>query len=124
VLAIAPRSDRNGSVLVVEDETLLRITIADQLRDAGLAVLEASDADEAIKLLAARSDIGVVFTDLRMPGQIDGNGLIRIIRDRYPHVRVMAASAVKPQVSPDLFFMKPYDHERVIAAIARALRID
>ena len=124
MLATVPRSDRKGCILVVEDETLLRITIADQLREAGLSVLEACDADEAMELLRARTDIRVVFTDLRMPGQVDGNGLIRIVRDRYPDVSIMAASAVKPQVSPDLFFMKPYDHERVIAAIERALGLD
>ena len=79
---------RSGShsltLLVVEDEPLIRIELADSLSDMGYRVLEAARADVAIKLLEAHSEIVAVITDLSMPGSMDGLALARIVRERWP----------------------------------------
>jgi CheY-like chemotaxis protein len=59
-------------VLVVEDELLLRLNAAQMMEDAGYEVIEASNADEAIQILESRTDIRIVFTDINMPGSMDG----------------------------------------------------
>ena len=69
-------------VLVVEDEGLLRASAMDMVKEAGFDVLAASDADEAIRVLESRSDIRAVFTDVHMPGSMDGLRLARVIRSR------------------------------------------
>ena len=71
-------------VLIVEDEFLLRIDAVDMIAAAGFEVVEAGNADEAIEILEARRDITVVFTDIQMPGSMDGLKLARAIRGRWP----------------------------------------
>src|SRR5438874_384004 len=68
------------TILVVEDEVLVRMLIADQLRNAGYSVIEAADADEALALLAHTFNVNVVLSDVQMPGSLDGAGLARIVR--------------------------------------------
>jgi CheY-like chemotaxis protein len=72
------------TLLVVEDEPLIRIELADVLSDMGYAVLEASNADAAIRYLETRPEIVAVITDLSMPGSLDGLALARIVRERWP----------------------------------------
>jgi two-component system, response regulator PdtaR len=79
-------------VLIVEDEFLIRAATADAIRDAGFEVLEAGNADEALVALETRNDIRIVFTDMRMPGSMDGAHLAHAIRRRWPPVRIMATS--------------------------------
>ena len=79
-------------ILVVEDEPLLRMFNADMLSDAGFEVLEASDADEALRLLETTRDIKVVFTDVEMPGLIDGFALAERIEARWPDIGVVVTS--------------------------------
>jgi CheY-like chemotaxis protein len=79
-------------VLVVEDEFLIRMQTADVIRDVGYEVIEASNAEEAIAILESRSDIRVVFTDVRMPGSMDGLKLAHAIRHRWPPVHIIATS--------------------------------
>jgi CheY-like chemotaxis protein len=103
-------------VLVVEDDTLVRVMICEDLRDAGLSVVEAATADEALSYLGAGQRIDLVFTDIQMPGRLDGIGLARLLRERHPALPVVLTSGTA--VPPDdldgaLFLPKPYDHRRV-----------
>ena len=74
-------------VLVVEDEALIRMHAAEMIRDLGFEVLEAANADQAISLLESNSEISVVFTDIQMPGSMDGLRLLAVVRDRWPPLR-------------------------------------
>lgn len=83
------------SMLVVEDEVLIRFTLADYLRDCGFHVVEAADASEAIALLqASETIIDLVFSDVHMPGELDGFGLARWLRSTMPDVLVILTSGV------------------------------
>jgi two-component system, response regulator PdtaR len=112
-------------ILVVDDEILIRLTIADELRTCGYRVVEAAKADEAVAILRSDTGIDLVLTDVRMPGGMDGIGLARLIRDELPQIKLVVASAHLP-ASPigtlaDAFFSKPYDVGAVIGAIAGLL---
>ena len=107
-------------VLVVEDEPLLRIAAADLFEDAGFDVLEAANADEAIKLLELRDDIRLVFTDIQMPGSLDGLKLAACVRDRWPPIEIIVTSGRVDRQDVHLparsvFVPKPYDREEVVA---------
>jgi CheY-like chemotaxis protein len=114
------------TVLVVEDEAFLLFAIADELRDAGYQVLEASNADEAITLLETRPDISILFTDIDMPGSMDGLRLSAAVRDRWPPVKIIITSG-KRQPAQDtmpsggIFLPKPYAPEKVAATIQHLL---
>jgi CheY-like chemotaxis protein len=82
-------------ILLVEDELLIRFSLAEFLRKAEFIVIEAGTAHEALTVLKVRSDVALVLTDLNMPGALDGAGLIRQIRKSYPAVKVVVASAFK-----------------------------
>ena len=82
----------HARVLIVEDEPLLRMFNADMLIDAGFEVLEAADATEALQLLETNSDIRVVFTDVEMPGAIDGFALAQRIGAQWPDIGVLVTS--------------------------------
>jgi two-component system, response regulator PdtaR len=100
-------------VLIVEDEFLIRLNAAEMVRELGFEVLEAVDADHAIVLLETTADIAIVFTDIQMPGPVDGLGLLAIIRNRWPPIALMVTSGqIEPAVE-DLpagarFLAKPY----------------
>lgn len=109
-------------VLIVEDEALLRMDAVDMVRDAGHVAIEASNADEAIVLLQARSDIAAVFTDIEMPGTMDGIRLAHAIRARWPAVTVVVASGrIRPDEGelPDhaAFLAKPYSPQSVLRSL-------
>jgi CheY-like chemotaxis protein len=115
----------NGVVLVVEDDPLVRFNAVLMLEDAGFEVLEAPDADAAIELLETRSDITVIFTDIEMPGTMDGLKLAFAVRDRWPPVAIIIASGrIRPQPhempSRVTFLRKPYSEAEVLASIGRA----
>lgn len=80
------------AVLVVEDDMLVRMISSDILTDAGFRVFEAHDAQEAVTLLHARTDVKVVFTDWNMPGEIDGMGLARVVGRLWPDVGIIVTS--------------------------------
>jgi CheY-like chemotaxis protein len=112
-------------VLVVEDELLLRIHAAEMVADAGFEVIEAANADEAIDILEARRDITVVFTDIQMPGSMDGLKLARAVRGRWPPIKIVATSGLVDVGEKDLpeggrFLAKPYSPE-AIAVLLREL---
>lgn len=109
------------TVLVVEDEPLVRMDISEQMRDLGFIVLEAADADAAILLLMSNSDIQVVFTDVDMPGSMDGLKLAAAVRDRWPPVKIIVTSGHRKVQPADIpqesrFFRKPYVARDIAAA--------
>jgi CheY-like chemotaxis protein len=108
-------------VLVVEDEALIRISALDIVEDAGFVALEACNADEAIAILESRNDICAVFTDIRMPGSMDGWELAVAIRRRWPLMHLIVASAHAPReaILPanGRFIGKPYTAEQITAAL-------
>ena len=81
-------------VLIVEDEFLIRMDAVDMIRSAGFDVVEAENADEAIFILEGRLDIAVVFTDVQMPGSMDGLKLAAAIRGRWPPIKIVATSGL------------------------------
>ncbi|MBA3810093.1 MAG: response regulator [Caulobacteraceae bacterium] len=81
-------------MLVVEDESLIRMLLADAFDDAGFIVLEAGGADEAVSIFGARQDIAVVVTDLRMPGTMDGLGLAGWMCEHAPSIPIIITSGV------------------------------
>jgi CheY-like chemotaxis protein len=109
-------------VLVVEDEPLLRLMALDLVEEAGFEAVEARNADEAIRVLEARTDIHIVFTDVDMPGSMDGLKLAAAIRDRWPPIEIIITSGhVRLDDSSipvnTVFFPKPYDHSEVTNTI-------
>jgi two-component system, response regulator PdtaR len=113
-------------VLVVEDEFLIRLATVDMIRDAGFEVIEAADADQAISILEQRNDIDAVFTDVQMPGSMDGLRLARAIRGRWPPIKIIATSGHVAVGSDDLphggrFLTKPYTQAQVVGAIEDAI---
>src|ERR1700724_275949 len=106
-------------ILIVEDEALVRLSAVGMLEDAGFRMIEAVNSDQALELLAADSDVQLLFTDVNMPGTIDGLALARQVHDRWPHIGIMVASA-KPMPQPQElpagshFHRKPYDADAVV----------
>ena len=113
-------------VLVVEDHPLIRLNTVDLLETGGFEVLEASNADDAIWLLKARPDIVLVFTDVEMPGSMDGIKLAHFVRDRWPPVKLIVTSGkviVEANHLPEgaRFFPKPYHGEKMVEAVIALL---
>ena len=109
-------------ILIVEDEFLLRLDSAETIESAGFEVIQAANADEAITILNARPDIHVVFTDIQMPGSMDGLKLARFVRDRWPPIKIVATSGhvtVDEDDLPDgsVFLLKPYHGAEVVATL-------
>jgi CheY-like chemotaxis protein len=109
-------------VLIVEDEFLLRMDAVDMLRNGGFEVVEASNADEAIAVLEANLNIHVVFTDVQMPGSMDGLKLAKFVKDRWPPIKIVATSGRLRISSDDLpeggrFLPKPYTPAEVISTL-------
>lgn len=109
-------------VLVVDDEPLIRMYAVDVLEDAGFSIVEAGSAEEALDQLSCHPEITVLFTDINMPGKLDGLDLAREVHRRRPHVQLIVASG-KMRPSPDeipddgRFFAKPYDGTAIVRLI-------
>jgi len=113
----------NGRILVVEDEAHIRLGLVTLLEDAGLDVLDAADADEALHLLADHPDVRILLTDIQMPGSMDGLHLAHRVRELWPDVGLMLMSGnlnMPTHLMPDRSFYieKPLDRRRLISAIA------
>jgi CheY-like chemotaxis protein len=109
-------------VLIVEDEFLLRMNAAEMISGAGFDVVEAGNADEAIAILEARPDIHIVFTDIQMPGSMDGLKLAKFVRGRWPPIKIVATSGFVNVGKDDLpegsrFLPKPYRPEQIVATL-------
>lgn len=113
-------------VLIVEDEPIIRWAGADMLREAGFDVVEAVGADEALRILQAREDVCVLFTDVDMPGSIDGLELAHAARRLRPSLCILVTSgksALDAHALPQhgRFVDKPYAQERIVRDIGRLL---
>lgn len=113
-------------VLVVEDSPIIRMGAVDLVLSAGYEAIEACDADAAIRILEEREDIDLVFTDVQMPGAMDGIKLSHYIRDRWPPVKLIVASGFTILEESNLpigsrFFAKPYDDSTIMEAMASLL---
>ena len=112
---------RVSMVLVVEDEALVRLTICEGLASEGYEVLSAATADEAIEILESRNDISTVFTDVEMPGSMDGLKLAAAVRDRWPPINIVVTSGKSRPGDTQMprntrFIGKPYQTADVVRA--------
>jgi CheY-like chemotaxis protein len=109
-------------VLVVEDDFLIRITAVEMIEAAGFDVVEAANADEAMEILISRLDIAVVFTDIQMPGSMDGLKLATKIRGRWPPIKIVTTSGMVDVRKLDLpdggrFLPKPYSCADIVGTL-------
>jgi DNA-binding NtrC family response regulator len=116
-------------VLVVEDEPLVRMVAADALADQGIMAWEAGDAREALRALEEHPNIGLVFTDVNMPGEMDGLGLAHEVHVRRPDVSLIVTSgascvADEDLLDPGTFLPKPYPSQRRVSIVVRKLDAD
>lgn len=112
-------------ILIVEDEFLVRLTLMEALVDEGYDVVEAGSGDEALRLLEADPGIGLVMTDIQLPGSLNGLGLVRAAREHRPDLPAvymtgrpdtMAGSLTSPR---DAFIAKPYLPSEITATVRR-----
>ena len=112
-------------VLVVEDEFLVREMIAEELREAGFGVLEAADGETASTLLMADQPIDVLFTDIRLPGKLDGWEIARLARTQRSMLPVIYATGYtvdrSAEVAGAIFLSKPYEPSQVVRMIRQLL---
>lgn len=115
------------AVLVVEDEELVRADTCEQLEQAGLQVLEAAGADEALALLEAHPQIRVLVTDVRMPGWMSGIDLARLVGKKWPEISILVTSAYYTAEEGDLpenmtLFPKPFSSDSLVREVRLLLK--
>ena len=121
---VAENALERPTVLLVEDEVLIRLMLADELRSQGLQVLEASNADEALTVLQSSLPVHLLFTDIRMPGRMDGVALAKVAHARFPQIKSIIGSSGRPEQSIDFanaFLAKPYDLRELADQVRRLL---
>lgn len=110
------------SILMVEDERAILELVSEELRELGFTVHEAETAEDGLKILQDRPDIDLLFTDIRLPGKLDGWDLAERARDAKPDLKIIYAtgySSGPSRIAPRaLFFKKPYNVSAVLDAIA------
>jgi CheY-like chemotaxis protein len=113
------------TVLIVEDDIVIRSALAEYLRAAGYLIVEAANAAEAVAVFGAGVPIDIAFSDIRMPGPMDGLGLARWIRRQHPGVRVALTSGnlspVRTAEVAEIFVPKPYQAAEVAARLGQLL---
>src|ERR1700712_3071854 len=107
-------------LFIVEDEMMLRMRAVDIVEDAGFASIEAVNADDALAILESRSDIELLFTDIQMPGSMDGLKLAYAVHERWPLIKIILVSGQlkltdKEKPADSRFFGKPLDVKQMIA---------
>jgi CheY-like chemotaxis protein len=112
------------NILVVEDEPLIRLGLAELAEEWGYRALEASNADEALTVISREPDVGVVITDVDMPGSMDGLGLAHLIRDRWPAIGVIVTTGKVSVAASDLpagvpFLQKPCRDNLLLETVRR-----
>ena len=121
------KAERPRAILVVEDEILVRLMIADEFRTVGFVVLEAVNADEALVVLHGPEPVDLLLTDVRMPGTADGLTLAAAARASWPELKIILVSAHLPNGPAagvaDAFFAKPYDVSALIDRVKKLLGI-
>jgi CheY-like chemotaxis protein len=113
-------------VLVVEDEMLLRMRAVDMVEDAGFTSVEAVDADEAVAILESRSDIALMFTDIQMPGSMNGLQLAHTVHRRWPPIKIILVSGQLKPANADIpansrFYGKPLEAKEMTAELQRMI---
>ncbi len=114
-------------ILVVEDEPFILFVMGEHLEDEGFEVSLARNAREALSMLEGDPDIALMFTDIDMPGGMNGLTLSSTVRDRFPSVKIIITSGQRQVEITDIpdgamFFSKPYDHDEVIASMRELLQ--
>ena len=109
-------------ILVVEDELLLSWDISEALEGEGYDVIAVANADEAIKVLESRNDIRTIFTDIDLPGSMDGLKLAAAVRDRWPPVQIIVTTGMRAphrdeMPANSMFISKPYRSAEVLEAV-------
>ena len=110
------------AILIVEDEALVSLDISEALRAREYDVITVTNADDAIVVLESRNDVHTIFTDINMPGSMDGLKLAAAVRDRWPPVNIIVTSGNRipdPDQLPEksLFIPKPYHSAEVLEAV-------
>jgi DNA-binding NtrC family response regulator len=110
------------TILIVEDEILIRMSSVATLEDAGFRILEAGSAAEAMEVLSANSDVDVLMTDVRMPGGMDGLKLVALVHRRHPDIRAIVVSGNTSaedarNAGAIGFLQKPYMADTLVCAI-------
>ena len=113
-------------VLVVEDDALVRMVTCELVEEAGFVAVEARDADQAWRILETRDDVRLLFTDVDMPGSMDGLVLSRLVRKRWPPIHLLVTSGKQILEQGQLpanavFFAKPYQGAPLIETMHRLL---
>jgi len=121
-LRVAQAQRADCAVLLIDDSITTRAPLGELLRAHGYQVFEAANADQAIKLLEVHQDIRVLFTDIDMPGSMDGLRLAEAVRNRWPPVKIIITSGhvkIRQEELPvdGHFFAKPYDAALVVSAM-------
>lgn len=111
-------------VLIIEDEPVLRIEATDMVERAGFEAVEATDVDDAIRILETRADIRIVYIDLDLPRGVKGIEIAATIRDRWPPIEIILTAASYAKADLDLpvrseFYAKPIQHREIISAMHR-----
>lgn len=126
--ASATEAEQSHTILVAEDEVLIRLVLAEYLRDCGYRVLEAANASEAIQILTEEIQVDILFTDVQMPGEINGFGLAKWTRQHRPEIQVIvtsgheqAAHKASDLCDDEPYIKKPYDPAGLAAEIRRLL---
>ena len=116
-------------ILVVDDEPLIRLGLVSMVEEAGFAVVEAANADEAIRIVEKNPDITIIITDVDMPGSMDGVRLAHFVRERWPPIRLIVVSGkvgVQQHALPEgaRFFAKPYEEAPLLSALRELSGLD
>ena len=119
---MSTKTARRPVVLIVEDDLLIRLNAAQIIEEAEFEVIEAANADEAFEILETRSDITVLFTDIQMPGSMDGLKLAAAVKGRWPPIKIVATSGrvnVRASELPQggRFLAKPYNTNELTATL-------
>jgi two-component sensor histidine kinase/CheY-like chemotaxis protein len=117
---------RTPIVLIAEDEMILRMRAVDMVEEAGFTPIEAVSADEALQILESRDDVSLLFTDIQMPGSMDGLKLAHAVHSRWPHIKIILVSgqiAVTDTDKPadSRFFPKPVEVEQMVPVIQKMI---
>ena len=115
-----------AAILVVEDETLIRLWAADLLEEKGFSVLEAKDAEAALKVLESRPDVKLLFTDVQIPGSLNGMELAREVHARWPHILLVITSGRERPIRAEIpddgrFVAKPYSADELLGQVTDLL---
>lgn len=122
-----PENYSGMTVLVVEDDALVRMHGSDIFEEAGFRVIEANSADDALAMLGEGAEVHLLFSDVDMPGSIDGLELARIVHDRWPRIHLLVTSGHHRLNDADVpglgkFVRKPWQQEAIMTGVARLVR--